>query len=244
MAIADLPVTILNDIELIDLADRLAPSILNRLPNDTWFGPLVADMQSQVSSMNLVLGRTFGSDLTADINNADTARDDAFLTLRMGLEFLERRPEPVGSAAARLLEIVRNRDYSLQALGDREETVQLKALLGDLDQPAAQADLMTVGLSADVEAMRQAQQTFDDLIAQRAAEEAGEELPLLRTVRGYLRQDLEVLRNDIASAERRDPVIWGDLATEMSQPITEVVAMARARRTREKNEQEQPPAEP
>ncbi len=241
MAIADLPVTILNDPELIDLGGRMAGPIQRTMPNDTWFGPLSTDIQSQIQAMNISRGRQSGSDLTDDIRNADVARDDAFLTLRAGLEFFQRKPEPLGSGAGRLLDIIRNREYSLQNLGDSEESVELNALLSDLDTPAAQADLTTVGLTTEIDALQQAQQTFDNLIAQRAIEESGEEIPSLPAVRKFLREDLAVLRDDLAFAERRDPVIFGALVQEVSQHITDVVAIARARRTRQESEEEPAP---
>lgn len=233
MPVEILPVTILNDPELIDLGGRMAAAITRTLPNDAWFASLATDLASQIQAMNVSRARQSGSNLTDDINDADEARDQAFLAFRAGLDFLRLKPDAaLQTAAENLLALVRSRGYSLQNLGDREQSMELNALLADLAGAAAAANVMTLGLTAEVDALRQAQQTFDDLVNQRAAEESGVDIPSLPVVRALLREDLSVARNDLAFAERRDAATFSGLAEEISEHITDVVATARARRTR------------
>ena len=85
--------------------------------------------------------------------------------------------------------------------------------------------------------MRQAQQAFIDLVDQRAEEEANRQLPTLRQVRTMLRDDLTVAVHSLNFAERQDPEDFADLIKQVSEHITEVVANARARRTRSETAQ-------
>lgn len=243
MPVENIPVTILNDPELIDLGGRIAGAITRTLPDHVWFKPLADDLQLQIQGMNRSRARQAGSDLTDNIGDADAARDKAFLTFRAGLEYFQLKDNPAQQAAAEnLLALVRTREYSLQNLGDREQSVELNALLGDLAETSAVADVTTLGLTAEVTAMTQTQQAFNDFVNQRAAE-SDDDIPSLPVVRALLREDLAVARNDLAFAERLDAASLGGLAEEISSHITDVVATARARRTREQggNDASSPP---
>ena len=136
------------------------------------------------------------------------------------------------------MQLLRRRDYSMQNLSDREQTVELNALLEDLSERSPQHDLSTVGLSSEVETLRQMQQRFVELVDQRAAEEASRQLPSLRTVRRLLREDLAATVVSLNFVERRDPGSFAGLVESVSEHITEVVANARARRTRGESEEQ------
>ncbi|MCA9213505.1 MAG: hypothetical protein KDB27_10595 [Planctomycetales bacterium] len=233
MTVADLPVTILNDAELLDLARRVSAAIANSHPEHSWFGRIVEQLNSQIQEMNTVRNRQTANDLTEDIRKADEHRDKAYLAFRAGLEFREFSDDPnQATAATNLLQLLRRRDYSLQALSNREQTVELTALLNDLSDSSAQDDLSTVGLVAEAETLSQTQKAFDELVDQRAADEASRQLPPLRTARGLLREDLTVTVVSLNFAERDDPETFTSLAEAVSEHIMEVVANARARRTR------------
>lgn len=108
--------------------------------------------------------------------------------------------------------------------------------MDDFSSSSAQSDLSTVGLSAEAEALRQTQQSFVDLIDQEAAEEASRNLPPLRSVRGRLREGLTTAVVSLNFAERHDTEALTGLVDAVSEHITEVVANARARRTRSPTE--------
>ena len=237
MPVADLPVTILDDAELLDLARRLSAAIGSSQADHGWFGPIVDDVHSQIQDMNAVRNRQTGSDLTESIREADERRDKAYLMFRTGLEFRELSDDGNQSTAAtNLLQLLRRREYSMQRMSDRDQTVELNALLGDLSDSSAQNDLSTVGLTAEADALRQAQQVYVNLIDERAAEEGSRQSPSLRTVRSLLREDLIVAVFSLNFAERRDPAQFTELVESVSEHVTEVVANARARRTREAND--------
>ena len=233
MPVADLPVTILSDAELLDLARRVSAAIESSHAEHSWFGPIAQEVNAQIQQMNSVRNRQTGSELTDHIREADEQRDKSYMAFRTGLAFRELGNDPTQSAAAsNLLQLLRRRDYSLQNLSDRDQTVELNALLDDLSESSAQNDLSTVGLTAEFETLRRTQQEFVDLIDQRAAEEASRQLPQLRIVRGLLREDLTVAVASLTFAERRDPGTFTSLVEAVSEHIIEVVANARARRTR------------
>jgi hypothetical protein len=109
----------------------------------------------------------------------------------------------------------------------------LKALLADLATAEAQADLTTLGLTAEVTTLVQTQQAFDALVEQRGPEDkAKKDIPSLPVVRELLREDVSVIRESLASGERRLPGTYAALAADLSVHITSTVAAARARRTR------------
>lgn len=246
MAIVELPVTILNDAELIDLGGRMDGAIGRLLPSHPWLGPLVTDVRTQITAMNLSRGRELGSELTDDLAAADVARDQVFLEFRTGLDYFRQKPDVAKrTAAENLLALIRRRDYSLQVLGDREQSVQLKALLADLATPAAQADLTTLGLTVEVTTLQQRQQAFDTLVDQReTADTVKKQIPALLSVRALLREDVSLIRDSLASAERREPATYAALAAEISEHITSVSTTAHARRTRRTGDNNPPPPPP
>ncbi|MCA9218461.1 MAG: hypothetical protein KDB27_35575 [Planctomycetales bacterium] len=194
--------------------------------------------------MNALRNRQTANELTESIREADEYRDKAYLALRTGLEFrgLSHNPSQI-TAAFNLLKLLRRRDYSLQNLSNRDQTVELTALLEDLQDSSAQSDLATVGLTAEAETLRQAQQGFVDLVDQRAEGEGSRQLPSLRSVRGLLRDDLTIAVVSLNFAERRDSESFSILVNAVSEHITEVVANARARRTRSETEETTPAEE-
>jgi len=99
--------------------------------------------------------------------------------------------------------------------------------------------LTTIGLTVEVQALRHAQNVFDDLVNRRAAQESSQDIPPLRTVRGLLREGLNVGTVSLSFAQRRNPARFDGLAEEISQHITDVVATARARRTLREADDEQ-----
>jgi hypothetical protein len=246
MAVADLPITILNDPELIDLGGHLKSAIGRHAPQHPWFGLLGADIQTQIAAVNLSSGRPTGNSFTEALAAADAARDQAYIQFRSGLEYFRQNDDPAKrTAAENLLAHVRTRDYSLQRLGDREQSVQLRALLGDLSAAAAQADLALIGLAGEVAKLRQKQADFDALVVQRELQDVQhKEIPSLPVVRDLLRQDLALTQASIAFVERLDASTFGALAAEASEHITSAVATARARRTRQASKAESPPAPP
>ena len=239
MPVAELPATILNDAELLDLARRVSAAIEASHAEHSWFGPIAEDIGAQILAINSVRNRQTGSELTEDIRQADERRDKAYLAFRTGLEFRELSDDPsVASAATDLMQLLRRRDYSMQNLSDREQTDELNALLEDLSERSPQDDLSTVGLSSEAETLRQMQQRFVELVDQRATEEASRQLPSLRTVRRLLREDLSATAVSLNFVERQDPGLFTSLVEAVSEHITEVAANARARRTRGESEEQ------
>ena len=237
MPVVDLPVTILNDAELLDLARRVSAAIASSHAEHNWFGSIVEEVNSHIKEMNSVRNRQTGSELTDNIRIADERRDKAYLALRTGLEYRELSNDVNhATAAENLLQLLRRRDYSLHNLSDREQTVELNALLDDLSSSSAVNDLSTVGLATESEKMRLAQQAYVDLVDQRAAEQASRQLPSLRLVRRFLRDDLTTAVVSLNFAERRQPEEFTTLVESVSEHIVEVVANARARRTRHESD--------
>jgi hypothetical protein len=222
MAIAELPATILDDEELIALGGQMVSGIGRLAAGDGWFGPLAADVRMQIAAMNMSLVRDRASDLTPQIKAADAARDQAFLVLRAGLEFNQLKPEVAKrTAAENLLALIRNRDYSLQDLGLQDESVKLKALLADLAKAEAQTDLATLGLTAEVTTLDQTQKAFDALVDQRGPDhKSKKDIPSLPVVRELLRENVSVIRESLASGERRLPDTYAALADDISVHIT------------------------
>ncbi len=246
--VAKLPVTILDDDETIDLTGRFSLALTQFDPGHVWFSLVVADLDEQSGLMAQVRARDRASQLTAAIQAKDDERDDLLGRIKRKCVFLAGEPvvEPK-AAAERVLAAMALRNLPKSKMGDTEQTVRVNELLGDFAGAALTADITLLGLTALVAELNQRQQEFEQLIGQRAAEQSPpdeEKLPSTREVREHMQESLSVVRNDLALAARRNEATYGSVAALVSGHIDEIVAKARARRTREAgDEQENPPAE-
>ncbi|MCA9203875.1 MAG: hypothetical protein KDA59_12545 [Planctomycetales bacterium] len=239
MAVADLPVTILSDDELIGLGGHTVSTIRRLIPDHPWFAPLVDDVERQIADMNVATGRDPASGFAENVAAADEARDAAYLELRATVEYrtVVGTAEQL-NAAGRLQAMIRRREYSLHSLANQRQSVETKALLQDLSSTPVQADLTTLNLSAVVEQLRTTQSAFDSLIEQREASEEVKRTstPSVRLARALLRDDLATIRQSLVTAQRLFAPQFDTLAGELSQHITNAVATARARITRKENQ--------
>lgn len=242
MAVADLPVTILDDNELVDLTSGCSGAVDGFAGDKAAFTEVVADARAQVTTLNAVQVRQSGSNYTELLAAADDARDKAYLRFRNKITdaLLDDGP-PVVAAAERIEAILRARGFSLQDEPDSDQSVLSEALFQDLDNPQSTADLTAIDATDRLATWQTRQQEYAALEAdakKAAADKEQNKLPPIKDVRRLLRFDLALLRNTLELWERRHPDTHGALAAECSEHIAAAVATARARRTREQNEQQ------
>jgi hypothetical protein len=122
------------------------------------------------------------------------------------------------------------------------ESTKIKGLLAEFGRDDAKAAIELLDIGPTVEELRLAEQEFDaahlELINSRA--NVGS-IPKVSQLLNPIRRSLSILVGYIAGCEAAFPDRWAAPVLELNRIITELSARARARRTRAKGEEDEPP---
>lgn len=225
-----------------DEVDTSAGRILTCVNESIAAEPLIQSIVILVgqdrAALQLALAASRGSVLTREIAEADAVRDDAFIVLRGACEnATRRRTRPDHIAAGELLmRVIRTHGYSLQDLGNSSETGVLNALFTDLEAAASVAALDLIRADELLAELKAAQTAFEEILNARTDEQAALDYPLLAASKTVLGKRLQMLLGfigtlDAADVDNARPEL-DTLISRLNQVTAEILAPARARRTR------------
>ena len=126
---------------------------------------------------------------------------------------------------------------------DTRQSAALNLLLDDLSRPEAQKALKVIQAGSWLDDLRAAHELFERTYIEKVAAESQQDFPSLRDARGRLVDHVETLLGSVEvlrqSIERdgtdAELATLGELVEQLKEIITEVMTVARARRTRQSN---------
>lgn len=237
----ELHASLLSPTELSTTATRMHALVANAKLNEPFIKNLNDMVESDNTDLETALGRYRFSDFTPMMLEKDKARDDAYVALRDYLAACSRRQDPTVVAAANLLvNIFRNRGWTLYNLGYTQESAALKLLFNDLETPEATAALKTLNAEGWYNDVKTTQSAFEEVFNQKITAEARADYPQLHQAKNRLAQHLIILMSCIGVLEEQqaDNRTIINLVEQLNQITASVMATARARRTRNENNQE------
>ena len=124
---------------------------------------------------------------------------------------------------------------TIYKLGYLDETAILEALVSDIDQPEMQATLKTIEATGRYETLKAARQVFEVTYKEMTATESEINYPLVKDSKIIITRALNWLLNYVEAnaSMKTDGFIKAE--SEIDEIITDVVAIARARKTRGDN---------
>jgi hypothetical protein len=237
----ELHASLLSPTELSTTATRMHGLVASANLNEPFVQNLNNTVESDNTDLETALGRYRFSDFTPMMLEKDKVRDDAYIALRDYVTACSRRQDPVVVAAANILvNIFRNRGWTLYNLGYTQESTTLKLLFNDLETPEATAALKTLNAEGWYNDVKTTQAAFEEVFNQKITAEARENYPQLHQAKNRLAQHLTTLMSCIGVLEEQQPDNQKitELVEQLNQVTTGVMTTARARRTRNENNQE------
>ena len=146
---------------LYTLIHPIAPAklLLEASDIDTWNGGILEEMEIDREAKK--------AEETALLREKDDTRDEILWALIQETRLAAKSPIKENRAPGARLLIVLNTYKDIIRENYASETAHIKALLNDLDKPAAVADLTTIGQTRLVQMLRTANEEFETLYLKR-----------------------------------------------------------------------------
>ena len=142
----------------------------------TWNGGILEEMEIDREAKK--------AEETAELQKKDDARDEIASALIQEIRLAAKSPIAENRAPGHRLQIIVDTYKGITRENFASETAHLKALLNDLDKPAAAADLATIGQTKLVQMLRTANEEFNAMYIKRLDFDASiKNLPAGKAVR-------------------------------------------------------------
>jgi hypothetical protein len=245
-----LPYYLLQGEELDTCCERIIAHITEALPAEPIIQPILPLIAKDRAALQKALANSRGSALTKKIALADEVRDDAFIAFRNICETATRRrtkPDFI-TAGDLLMRLIRAQGYTLQELGNSSQSGALNTLFKSLKDSAATAALTLIGAEEYLTELQDAQTEFEKILNSRTDEQAAKDYPRIASAKSALGKRLQILLDFIATLDAADLTAARPeldlLITRVNDTLTEILAPARARRSRANTPDAAPPAPP
>lgn len=211
-----------------------------RAATDPVLSALLGALDPAIADVRSALGNLQDNPLTGELEQWDFERDQQYGDTLHLVNGLTTHYDPeIAKAAQRVLRLFRKYGLHLTHDGYAKETAKIDALLKDLDEPDAKADVERLDVETMVDKLRFAQGEFHKLHKKVIDSRADENKPPVNDVMPMLRMYLQHLTNYIALRHDLDPEGWKTEANRIQEIITEFSAKAKARKTRASSEPEE-----
>lgn len=228
--------SILQPVELIETLTSYVVATEEAGVQEPYIGALSGLLMNDLNNLEAVLNRTRSNSLTDVTREADQDRDDLIIAFRNQVLSATRRKNPEIKAAGELV-FSELRITGLQTIryGYVVKSGRLKSLIKRLNTTDMQEAISVIGATDVYNELLAAQTEFQNIYAQKVKEDASgtglrvEEFRVKAAARGG------VLLDVVETLEELEPEVYPTLAEQLNGITTEVMASARARRTRLEN---------
>lgn len=235
--IVNLSTSLLTSNQLVDTADHLINA--TTAPFDGQFAKRLTRTGSASEQLTAALNKDSRNAYTKPLREADDDRDDACLFFKYGALGAEYHPDQETRAAGIKVKAIFDRhDTRLYNLGYTDQSTEMKSLIGDLE-----SNLETVnnsGLTAHMDYLKSSQLAFEQVYQAKIDFENNDTSLTETAARKELAEELDDLIGVVRIAAKDDPEAMATLVNKYNEVINEVMALARARRTRRENASQNP----
>jgi hypothetical protein len=238
--------TLLTTEELTTACARLIPIMTPLFTGQGMPLAIAAAAEENRAAIVKAASRKTSSDFTDPLKEGDTIRDAAFTTLRDFAATWAGNPTATPeqrAAGARLSETIARHGNSIHSLGYNRQSGKMDELIEELGDAAAAADIVLLGLKPVFDQLAAAQESFEYIMADKAAAEGGVDLPTIAKNRPALVRRLNLLLDTLDEWQALVPTPALDEAiARMDEVIVQISTPALARRTKAQQEPAPAPA--
>ncbi|MEL6562019.1 MAG: DUF6261 family protein [Bacteroidota bacterium] len=170
------------------------------------------------------------------VAQADAVRDDLFLSFRDIVDAARRRSKVFLDAHNLVFPQIEKAGNRLYQLGYMEKSGRLQALIDELKKPAYQNALLTMKVDDLFLELVEAHDNFTTLYADRLEEESKKDYPTIDEAKRKAVPHVNIFLGTVSILQEVDAANYDTLVNELNVITTEIMATARARKTRSENE--------
>lgn len=229
--------SILQPVELIETLTNYVVATEEAGVKEPYVAALGGLLMNDLSNLEAVINRSRSNSLTDVTREADQVRDDLIIAFRDQVQSATRRRDPEVKAAGKMV-LAEIRITGLQTIGYGYvvKSGRLKSLFKRLNTTAMQEAITLIGAADVFEELRVAQTEFQSNYVLKTKEEASGTGLRVKTFRSPVVARGGVFIDVIETLEELEPDVYPALAEQLNGITTEVMATARARRTRLEND--------
>ncbi len=229
---------------LSTLATKLKTNLSTQFPEQAIIVSLVGKMDVSIQVALQALGSSTKQGLTKTIRQADSFRDDSYVSLRNHIKAgLSRHNEAYQAACKALWPVFEKNGLRLFKFGDEEETSAIESLLLDLATAEMQGHLATINAVEWLGELNTDNQSFVNLSLQRSQNRVDDDTLQDSVAFRKLKASLELLRSTMETLSELDSIAGLDeTMAQLNQLVSEANAAAKsasANRTTEDPEAEE-----
>lgn len=243
MSLKSIPVYLFNAGECAECSADFSTVLFPFATEDPTLKKLLDDTEAIAAQIRTGLGIGRSNKLTAYVGEKDSLRDHIHGEL---IKFVRgeqsHRIKEKAAAAQLLYGIIRQFGTKISVDSYAVESTKIRGLLAEFNRDDAKAAIELLDIGPTVEELRLAELEFDaahlELINSRA--NVGS-IPKVSQLLNPIRRRLNIVVGYIAGCETAFPDRWEAPVADLNRIITELSARARARQTRAKEEETEPP---
>jgi hypothetical protein len=237
----NLPFSLLSSNELFTTSSRINEACKSTPGNDVYISNLCASIDQGNRDLSKGLGKSLNSDFTPLLLVQDQVRDNAFIGLRDFFTSYSHSSDPAkAKAGINLTAILENIGNSAYRLGYVVETAKINSLIANLSVPAAVKDMECIGATEWFDQLKTSESEFERIYNAKVETESAIDYPLVKDARERITRYLKGLMNYIEINADLDKAKFGPAKDKINEITTEIVAIIRARETRNENKKEKP----
>ena len=242
----DLSITYLSPSELLTTSERIDAIISEALSDQPFVTKISGVMKKDLDNLQESMGKDKSSVFTEKMAETDAKRDATFLALRdFSKASANRSDNKVSAAADLIINKIKKHGWTLYSMGYSDQTAALNLLFDDLDAADAVSAMQVIGADGWYTDLKNAQAEFENTYKEKVSTEAREDYLRLREAFSVLGRHLNVLLDTIGLLQELGETENIDtLVEQINEVITDVMTTARARRTRQTEDEAETPAVP
>ena len=236
---SNLATYLLNAEECYILNQRVLKILKEELPEEISVNKVRPFLEQLDTNLAALLAKANSAEITAMLNEADAARDRAFIGFRDFCAAFTNIPDPVKSEAAKkLTALIRKLGWSLQSEGYTEQTAAMKTLIESLETPEYAKAVLTIEATYWVNNMKTANAEFERVTELKNEIVSQTNTPLLSECKGAMIRYLKPLLIYINLMADVEPAAYSTANAKISEAVESITTVARSRQTRKENQQE------
>ena len=179
--------------------------------------------------------------LVNEVAELDAIRDDTFIGFRDMVDaYKRRRDETILAAYDKVWPVIEIAGTNLYSLGYTAQSGQLEVLFNELNKPEYTEAINTLGVTSLFEELKQNEINFSIKFKARLEEDTAKTYPTLGEAKKKAVPHVNILIEAIRILEEASPGSQEAVITAMNAATNEVMAVARARKTRSESPEDQP----
>lgn len=219
--------------ELAETANKYVAINANLSTTDPFIARITGLITNDIIQLNQAITAVRVNKLVDDVAAADAARDDLFIGFKDLIDAYKRRTsQTLKDAHAQIWPIIQQAGTRLYLLGYTEQSGKMEALFDELDKAENLAALAAMHADGLYEELKQAQEDFVTIYNNRLNEDTLKNYPTLKEAKSKTTPHVNILLDALAILEETEPGVHDTLINQMNSITTEIMAVARARKSR------------